>query len=418
MLIRLILLLIALLAFLILIKKPYYGYAMYYFGVFIRRHLFANMQVRYQVMIQLMLIFFCLMAACISYHTEYGYRRIKIKSIKKAFYVVLFVCIVEAFVGRRNNYSYFQILVDVYKVLEIFIIYYFLSYTIRKTVHFEKCFSLLLIEMCVFAIYELFTTKRGGTGLNIIMSCFPLLFARGFYFRNKRYWLTVLISCTSVLVSQTRTYMIGFLIGILIIVLINRGAKKQEILSQGMFLMIAVATGFVLYIYITHNTFFTNLFLRISALSQGFESTGQHRLYEIQKAIEKFKEAPLFGKGYGYLEFVYIQLMGWFYWGDYMHNTYVEILCKTGIFGVVLYGGIVVTYIHHLIKSIKISNRMKMTFSAAFLTGGVAGTVSWMIIYFAAPLSSYGYIFVPGIMSLLFFELDLREHYPKGDYNA
>ena len=125
-------------------------------------------------------------------------------------------------------------------------------------------------------------------------------------------------------------------------------------------------------------------------------------------AIKKFAESPLIGKGYGYVEYLYIELMGYFNWGDFMHNTYIEILAKTGIFGTLVYGLSMVKYLSRQLKYFwRIGNQNKNC--AGILVGGFAGTLSWLFIFFAAPLSSYGVIFIPGIIGMLYTKLWERE---------
>ena len=92
-----------------------------------------------------------------------------------------------------------------------------------------------------------------------------------------------------------------------------------------------------------------------------------------------------------------------------MHNSYVEILAKTGLFGACLYGGGLVAYLKaqsSLIKKNKQSKNMKAT---TYLIGGLAGTISCLLVYFAAPLSSFGYVFIPGMIGLIYARLSESE---------
>ena len=208
------------------------------------------------------------------------------------------------------------------------------------------------------------------------------------------------MSILIVLISETRTYMIGFAIELVILGLLGSGYRKNKIIKGSFLASVFVIFVVGLYMTLSENTFLTSLLDRILALRGGIEGAGGYRIYEIQKALEKFAESPILGKGYGYMEYVYIKLMGWFEWGDFMHNSYVEVLLKTGIVGAMVYGACLIDYIAKMINSIKYYQKDSQ--EQAFLIAGLAGTAGWLLIYNAAPLSSYGYIFIPGIIGMLY----------------
>ena len=92
-----------------------------------------------------------------------------------------------------------------------------------------------------------------------------------------------------------------------------------------------------------------------------------------------------------------------------MHNTYVEVLAKTGVFGAMFYGCGVLGFLLTLRKMIKEHRKENNIKTVGHLAGGLAGTISWMFVYFAAPLSSYGYVFIPGIVGFLYATLSKQE---------
>ena len=392
----------------LLINRPYYCIPFYYFGIFVRRIMLPSLQVRYQVGIQIALIGLCLLIVKISEMTgKNTVKRININSINRGFHIIYVVCAVELLNGILHGYKFFQIMVDVYKPVEILIYYRLFTCSLRDSWTMDKCLSLLTTEMICFAVIELFITKRGGIGLNMAMSLFPIFFARGLYAKEKNYWIVGIISAITGLLSQTRTYMVGYVAGLSMIMLLSRGRNKGDVVVKGTFILLISAMIMGIYYSTTHNEYLSSLFARIGALSQGFESTGQYRYSEIQKAFQKFKEAPIFGQGYGYLEYVYIELMGWFEWGDFMHNSYVEILAKSGLFGALLYGIGILRYYKFQYRQIK--HNSDNEFVQGTLVGGIGGTISWMIVYFAAPLSSYGYVFIPGFFALIYAGLNERD---------
>lgn len=390
-----------------LTKKPYYSLAVYYFVNFCRSTFLGWIQVRYQILLQLFVIFFCMFASFVSDRKQNQNRTIKRKisviEFENARLLVGIVLVFECTVGIIDGYSIFQIAVDAYKVLEIFVFYYFLRCTWRATWQIEKCIYIILGEMCIFGVIEAFTTERGSIAINIMMSFFPLVFAAGFYEKIKHYWLWIIMAIFVLLTSKTRTYMLGTIVGILIVLAHANGCNSKKIRTRGLFLLIFTVVLGEIYMTLFGNPYIDALFSRIMELGNGFEASGGYRIYEIDKAIEKFLESPLFGKGYGYLEYVYIELMGWFEWGDFMHNTYVEILAKTGLLGSFLYGIGLLSYLRNQRTYIRKSQYTDNNSATGMLIGGFAGTCCWLVTYFAAPLSSYGYVFLPGIVGLLYY---------------
>lgn len=401
-------------AFMFIMKKPYYSLAFYYFCNFARRFLVSKMQVRYQVSLQLAFIGFCVIATCIGNQKNRAYEirtygRRSISELQNGRLLVGAVVLIDSLIGIINGYSVFQIAVDVYKVAEIFLFYYFLRYTWKNTWEIEKCIRVVLVEMCLFGIVEVFTTERGGIATNIMMSFFPLIFAVGFYQKVRSYWIFVIMALVVLLSSKTRTYMLGTMVGILVVLLYAHGNNSKSIRTKGVMGLICLVIMGELYMTLIGNEYIESLINRILALGDGFEASGGYRIFEIGKAIEKFYEAPIWGKGYGYLEYVYIELMGWFEWGDFMHNAYVEILAKTGIVGSLLYGIGLLGFVNGQRRRIKQSRFYDNNKATGVLIGGLAGTCCWLLTYFAAPLSSYGYVFLPGMIGMLYYENYIAE---------
>lgn len=396
--------------FIFVMKKPYYAVGVYYAIMFGKRLVLPDARVRETVIIEILAIAFLMGAVYFGIRVNRNKvsPKISIPIMHNSVLPIGAVVIVECINGLLNGYGKFAILVDVFKVAEILIFYLFFSYVWRSTKALGKGLKFLIIEMCLFGIIEMFTTERGGIGINMAMSLFPIIFAWGFYKKKKYYWLINFCCFLIVFTSKTRTYLMGFILGMIIIFILAKGIYKQR---NFLYCLMGVMIGSIavgIYIALGHGEYFLSLISRILELSEGFSEAGGYRIYEIHMAIKKFLEAPLLGKGYGYVEYLYIERMGSFNWGDFMHNTYVEILAKTGIFGFLIYGVSVVKY---LLRQIKYFSRVgnKNPNCAGLLIGGCAGTLSWLFVFFAAPLSSYGVIFIPGIIAMLYTKLWERE---------
>lgn len=401
---------VGLCGFIFIGKKPYYAVGVYYAIMFGKRFILPGARVRETVAIEILAIVFLMGAVYVGILTNRKkvLPKISIPIMHNSILPIGAVVVVEGINGLLNGYGKFAILVDIFKVAEILIFYNFFRYVWRSTKALEKGLKFLIIEMCLFGIVEIFTTERGGVGINMTMSLFPIIFAWGFYKKKKYYWLISFCCFLIVFTSKTRTYLMGFILGIIIIFILAKGIYKKR---NFLYCMLGVAIGSIAvggYIALGHGEYFLSLISRILELSEGFSKAGGYRIYEIRMAVKKFIESPLIGKGYGYVEYLYIELMGYFNWGDFMHNTYIEILAKTGIFGSLVYGLSMVKYLARQLKYFSgVGNRNQNC--AGILIGGFAGTISWLFIFFAAPLSSYGVIFIPGIIGMLYTKLWERE---------
>lgn len=391
-------------------KKPYHAMFVYYAGMFAQKFFMPNARVREKVVVQIFLMVACFLMAFIGYTAKKD-KKIsvsKIPCMEKGVLIAAFVVLVQLINGYFSNYAIFSMLVDVYKVIEIFIFYFLFTYIWRTTEELEKAIDLLSIEMCVFGVIEMFITERGGVGLNMIMSLAPIVFALGFYTRKKKFWFIIVCSLLIIIVSKTRTYLFGFVFAILLVFLFANGKRKVKITFASVVTLL-IGYGVVsAYVKVTDSQVFRTIIQRFLELSEGFEEAGGYRIYEMEVAWSKFLESPIIGKGYGYLENLFIKKQGNVLWGDFMHNAYLEVLVKTGIFGFLTYGCGVVGYCLKQRKEMKRSKKYKNK-ETGFLVGGFAGTACWLFVYFAAPLSSFGYVFIPGMIGLLFSKLYKKE---------
>ncbi len=391
-------------------RNSYYAINFYYLGTFLLRFVMHDVQVRYRVASSLFLIGFCLIAA-FAVAKGRKFNDYNAPCLRGVLMVILAVVPLEALWGCLNGYHFFQIAVDVYKVLEIVIFFIFIKSTWRNCREAEKSFNLLTLEMCLFGIVEIFTTQRGGTGLNMIMSIFPLYYAIGFTRRSRYFWWICIIAMSVVVLSQTRTYIIAMLLGLSFIGFMTKGELKKVTIHQTVLIGITSFTAFLILGFLFQNDSVNVVINRFAELfDEGIKGAGGYRLYEMQQALNKFMESPIFGQGYGYIEYLYIELMGYFNWGDFMHNSYVEILCKTGIYGSIIYGIGIILYLKSLYRLKNEAEELDNEIPAAVLAGGIGGTFSWLVVYSAAPLSSYGYIFLPGIISIVYYSLYLRDN--------
>ena len=158
------------------------------------------------------------------------------------------------------------------------------------------------------------------------------------------------------LTGKRGTFAIAIIIPILMLI-INRSTRKLGIIVSLIGLVLGFASVFVLYKY---NSVFQgkHLLMRLSDSVVTFFRGGDfssERLFLWKRAIEVFKEHPLFGTG---------MHTYWYYSGTGMdpHNTYFEALCEQGIVGFAL---LVASFVICLVKTVHLKNNEKTVTSFA-----------------------------------------------------
>lgn len=391
-----------------LIDNPQYVLASFYACCFVQSIVFSG-RVREVVAGQIVFFLLHVIIAHFSYSQKHR-RHLHICNIPETRHLwipLAIVVFVSVITGYLRDYYSFQILIDVYKVAEIVMFYYILSVSCRTVAHVDKLLNALVLLAFLIGSIQIFTTQRGGIGMQMLLIYFPIYVARRIHYSSKSLILLIIASFMIVFFSQTRTYMAAYTICFFFLICCVFSRHKFSLVFK-MLLCTIFSLCVAFYLYNSDSNGKVHQIIdRIAALENGFEKEGGYRLYEIQTALEKFNEMPIFGTGYGYKEYLYIRDMGYFEWGDFVHNTYIEILMKVGIFGSLIYSSII------LILGIKVLRLVKsLSFNPLvrnIVYGGIFGSITWFLIFAAAPRSSYGVLFVSLIFALLYKQLILSE---------
>lgn len=297
-------------------------------------------------------------------------------------------------IGVVLGNSKFQVFVDCYKYLEIIVYFVLLRMSWRNNAELIKGVKLLVFEMLVLGIIESFTSERGGIGLNLIVSLFPIAFLLSSY-GYLRYNRTILtLSFLFVAMCQTRTYIVGFVLGFVSLIFFMPKQKRKSLLNTTLVMGIV---GIII-VGVFGSQFLNGTLSRFSELSQGLIKSGGYRIYDYKEAFDRFLESPIIGQGFGYLKLTYIELMGWIYWGDFVHNIYLEILFKVGLVGtgfLLILFGIYVKKTYCSLGYFKEQNE----FMFSICCGSICALIAWLFIYSFAPLTTIGSMFMGPLIS-------------------
>ena len=197
-----------------------------------------------------------------------------------------------------------------------------------------------------------FYFQVGFASLCLIFSegfCLAKLFDRSITGKKRFVFLLqfALFVIAIALTGKRGTFAIAIIIPILMLI-INRSTRKLGIIVSLIGIALGVAAVFVLYKY---NSIFQGkrLLNRLSDSVVTFFGGGDfssERLFLWKRAIDVFKEHPLFGTG---------MHTYWYYSGTGMdpHNTYFEALCEQGIVGFAL---LVASFVLCLVKTVHLKN--------------------------------------------------------------
>lgn len=292
-------------------------------------------------------------------------------------------------IGLLYGHGLFRIAIDCYKYLEIIIYYFLFRIAWVNNYDLYRGLRTFTYTMLIIGTLEIFVTSRGGVGLNLIMSLFPMILTLSIYGYIKGFRVILMLSFLIVATCQTRTYIVGFLVGFIFLIVFLPKEKHSVIIDHTVLLGIIAAVV----IGIFGGMAISKTLIRFAELSSGFEESGGYRIYDYIEAINRFKDHPVFGNGFGYLKWTYIEKMGWMNWGDFVHCLYLEILFKVGSVGAIFLVCIFGRFAKRIFCEIdNLKHIEKFMFSIC--SGGLAAFISWLVVYTFAPLSSMGSLFM------------------------
>lgn len=357
---------------------------------------FLNFErVRYSMMFQIAVIAVLLVLAWVHFGVP---KRARSYFVSANFKIVVFFCVlIGLFVcyGLFVGNSALQVVIDSYKFIEILVLFALFWFTWRSLDDVSRGLAALYIAMLCMGAIEIVLTERGGVGLNLCMSLVPFMLAVGMRdsSRRNKLFASLIVALVIVFTCQTRTYIIAFLVGILILIAFVGPKARFRLVST----LSIIAVLFIAVFAFTGTDLFSQTLERFSELAGGFEEAGGYRAAELAVLFEKVKDAPAFGLGIGYLEWLYIPGMGYIEWGSFVHNAYAEMLLKVGVIGLVALACLVAVFLMILTNGVKEYEGFAPILRQ-YLTGAVVAMTSWAIILFAAPTSTFGSLFVGPII--------------------
>lgn len=351
-------------------------------------------RVRNSVMFQLLVITALLVVIIVRNH---GKLKIGDKLFFRFIPALIIYLVFYSVVGVLNGHAIFQIFIDCYKYLEIVVYYVLFRVSWENNNNVFRGIKAFTVLMLCLGIVEMFITTRGGVGLNLIMCLFPMVLTLSLYNYVPCSKIILLASFLIVASCQTRTYIVGFVLGFITLLLLLPSKKREPLLSFTLLVGIIA----VIAIGIFGGQLIGKTLERFAELSEGFEESGGYRIYDYMEAFHRFLDHPVLGNGFGYLKKTFILKMGWIEWGDFVHCLYLEILFKVGISGVLYLLVVFKKFMVGIWENLKCFKEQN-DFMFSICCGAFCSFIAWLFTYTFAPLTTIGSMsFGPLIASIV-----------------
>ena len=231
-------------------------------------------------------------------------------------------------------------------------------------------------------ITQHYSTNAAYLLVGIIVQCFTLKFSKKDIKNNIFRYILFLLTIIALLLTGKRAQVLFGLISIIIVVFINNAKKLKNINIKKYLKIIAVAIVCFIITVIFVPSLFNPVNRTLDGIKNGDLFKSREPLYNL--AIEKFKESPIIGNGWGSYKYLYNE-SNVIKERDYMdtHNIYLQMLCEIGIVGLLLFIYVIGSIINKTIISIKKRKNIYLSIFLAYqiyiLFEGIVGNAFYDI---------------------------------------
>lgn len=275
-------------------------------------------------------------------------------------------------------------------------LYFLFLWAARNSVQTKRLYFVLMMSLLVVCVRGLWTYSSVGNGgrltwyawefvmpysvVGSIGSLAMVICGRGTL--SRLWWgfaCTVFLYTTAI--TYTRGLLLGLLVGVGVLALMV--VRSQTVFRTVRLCLIVGIVGIGL-VFVMH---YTSLEI---PLREGWEDAFgrshniQSRLLEIRESWQHFLEAPVFGKGLGFMRFTQrdYSLVG------YVHNSFFYFLMTMGVIGVLLYHGLFFQWFRTVWDNIdRIDKNLQPVVAGSF--AAVAAMVSYGFIFAAFRLFQF-----------------------------
>ncbi len=196
---------------------------------------------------------------------------------------------------------------------------------------------------CMPGLTNHYSTNGMLMGLFTIFSCCLLIKKK----KSRIYWLLnilcILLSLYALLLTGKRAHIIFTSIALIIVLFMYMSDKPKSRLLKMLLIVLAILT-FLLFAYFFAPQLVIFLYRFEETASKGDITLGRVKMWEI--AIKAFIEYPVFGIGWGNYSKINTVILN-----NDAHNSYVQLLCETGLIGILVF---ISWFIGVLVEGIKL----------------------------------------------------------------
>ena len=330
-----------------------YYYAIVIFVLFIIElfKMIKTKRIKWNIVISILLIFtfYCLLSSFWAEYPEKAINRAKTLAILSIFLIVSF----NMFMSIKNSYEILlKLILWAGFTFSIYIICYY------NPINY---FNLLITGKRIGAEISNVNLIGLQTSISVLIALF---FAT---FKDKRYYLVLILPLIVALGTGSRKALITIILGFVAVLLMKFKSK------------ITLKNVISLFVYIIAFIIIMNILLKIDIFSSAFsrfenminayinndsgDSSIEERNLFITSGIEAFKNNPIFGLGAGNSNIVTYALVGK---NTYLHNNFVELLATLGVIGFCIYYYIYIYLVFKYAKMLKDNYSNYLLFSIIF----------------------------------------------------
>ena len=255
----------------------------------------------------------------------------------------------------------------IFTLVQLVALYFVIKLNIRSLFDVRRIINAIIVGtliMCVYTVYYytipyiaqcIATGDRIGQEINQVngmgLYCAILITMMMYMILYEKKWFYLLFMPLAVFVQLGCGSRKGFALviaGVLIIAFFRAGNKKTLFIIGA--LGVVAVLLYIVYTFAESNYFFYRILQTISLLDNDVTLTDKSitdRQLMINLGLDLFKQRPVQGYGPVQFEYFYNNLYGG--WRP-PHNTYIQILVSFGSIGAILYYGIYVYFIKHIVK--------------------------------------------------------------------
>ncbi len=306
---------------------------------------------------------------------------------RRIFVLFIFITIVGVINGIMHDYDSLDIIKDVMKYSNFFLFYLCAGnlHENSKSKFFNILITIIYIPIIIYVlsifvtlppiVFDWIHVDVAAQSIPVILICLSSVFfsTSG----KKKYFLLLIIPFFSVIINSTRTYWLGLLIGVIVLIVLNLLSNRTRRLSQVLVICFLLAISTLYFVNrISHSGIASERFSRSFDSINNFDPYTEQSLiaredetHRILESIDNFIIGEGLGKNIVIIIEPYASAQHWVFWpSTWFHNAYLFFLLKLGGIGLSIFLFLLYLLLYLGYDSWKNSHDFERMVSAVFVS--------------------------------------------------